>query len=112
SLSAIVDVRVYGPRVAAIQLRTKGDSAKAALAALGPEATPQNASACRSSARWVLRLACACRSDRSALFWADRRGAGGRHRVGSYATRADCSHRPGRWSWSVSTAKAPGKRTV
>src|SRR5438132_3345225 len=44
-------VRVHGPRVTVVQVPIGCGSIKADLAATGPQATPENASACRSSAR-------------------------------------------------------------
>ena len=43
-------VHVHGPRVTAVQVRTRCSSIKADLATLGPQATPENASPCRTEA--------------------------------------------------------------
>src|SRR5207245_5685085 len=44
-------VRVHGSRVTAVQMRARCGRIKADLATFGPEATPENASACRTEAR-------------------------------------------------------------
>src|SRR5713226_7185563 len=56
-------VRVHGPRVTVVQVRIGCGSMKADLTAIGPQATPENTSACRSSARCGLRLASIGRCD-------------------------------------------------
>src|SRR5208283_83786 len=48
-------VRVHGPRVTTVQMRARCGSIKADLTTLGPEATPENASACRTDARTLSR---------------------------------------------------------
>src|SRR5947208_347309 len=42
------EVRVHGPRVTAVQVRTRRGSVKADLAAIGPQAILENTSACRT----------------------------------------------------------------
>src|SRR5262245_38526376 len=60
------ELGAHEPRMKVVQLRESCGSIKADPAAIGPEATAHNASACRTSARWALRLARACRGDRRA----------------------------------------------
>jgi hypothetical protein len=56
----------HRPRATAVPMRTRCVSMRLIVLATGPEPATQGSSAGRASARWVLRLAQACRCDRSA----------------------------------------------